>query len=219
MSGQEPDVGLAADVQRQVAAQDAKAITEHEQHLAGFADALHQLHIQCGAPSRSTISKRASEAGRCPLPASSLSEVFAGKRLPKWEFLVELLRLLRPNDQQLLEEWHSRWTLAKQAERRATAVQKRRGATPAASPRPSEEESAQRLRSLEQQLRELERQLPESEVRVKEAESRVEGAEERVRAAETALKQADSLAAASGKRFRAVERALKEAEVRAERAE
>ncbi|MFG2507022.1 hypothetical protein ACGFOW_16145 [Streptomyces rubiginosohelvolus] len=100
----------------------AEMITEFERQLAAFAEALHQLHIESGAPPHSTISRRARDAGRYSLPASSLSEVFAGKRLPKRDFLTELVRQLSPDDRQLPDEWHRRWTQAKQAERRALFV-------------------------------------------------------------------------------------------------
>ncbi|MGW0819263.1 tetratricopeptide repeat protein [Streptomyces viridiviolaceus] len=165
-------------------------IAHHEEQLAAFADALNQLHIACGAPPHSTISKNARSANRCPLPASSLSEVFAGKRLPKLEFLIELIRHLRPGDRQLLDEWRGRWSAAKQAERRALPARKRQkasAATPSAPPVPvtalapsSSEEPDERLASAEQ--------------RAEAAEERAETAERRAAAAELRAAQAEDAA-------------------------
>ncbi|MFE4678184.1 tetratricopeptide repeat protein [Streptomyces sp. NPDC056723] len=172
-----------------VAAGDAELIAEHEWKLAAFADGLNQLHIDCGAPPHSTISKNARKSNRYPLPASSLSEVFAGKRLPKLDFLIELIRQLSPDDLQLREEWRSRWATVKQAERRALLIRKRQEVSPATLPvlpalsLAPPEEPDERLAIAEERAR-------VAEERAKKAEQRAEAAEERAKKIEEAEYQA-----------------------------
>ncbi|MEU1198705.1 hypothetical protein ABZ446_21045 [Streptomyces sp. NPDC005813] len=63
----------------------------YQDELAAFAEQLSDLHIAVGRPSYSEISKR---AGSVTLSKSSVSEVLNGKRLPKREFLIALVRVL-----------------------------------------------------------------------------------------------------------------------------
>ncbi|MFJ2767288.1 hypothetical protein [Streptomyces sp. NPDC087300] len=102
----------------------AELIAAHERALSGFAEALVLLHIDCDAPPRSALTKGAKAAGRCPLPASSLTEVFQGRRLPKLDFTVELVRQLRPGDADLLDEWRERWRSVKRAEQKAAPARR-----------------------------------------------------------------------------------------------
>ncbi|MEV5982179.1 hypothetical protein [Streptomyces sp. NPDC052114] len=102
----------------------AELIAAHDRALSGFADALVLLHIDCGAPPRSALTKGARAAGRCSLPASSLTEVFQGRRLPKLDFTIELVRQLRPGDTDLLDEWRDRWRSVKRAEQRAAPARR-----------------------------------------------------------------------------------------------
>ncbi|WP_141753721.1 MULTISPECIES: hypothetical protein [Streptomyces] len=108
----------------------AELVAAHERALSGFAEALGLLHIDCGAPPRSALTKGARAAGRCSLPASSLTEVFQGRRLPKLDFTIELVRQLRPGDPDLLDEWRDRWRDVKRAEHRAASARRALKARP-----------------------------------------------------------------------------------------
>ncbi|MFF3646932.1 hypothetical protein [Streptomyces sp. NPDC002564] len=102
----------------------AELIAAHDRALREFAEALGLLHIDCGAPPRSDLTKGAKAAGRCTLPASSLTEVFQGRRLPKLDFTVELIRQLRPGEPELLDEWRERWRIVKRAEQKAAPARR-----------------------------------------------------------------------------------------------
>ncbi|MEU8959533.1 hypothetical protein AB0C93_35195 [Streptomyces sp. NPDC048518] len=102
----------------------AELIAAHDRALRDFAEALVLLHIDCGAPPRSDLTKGAKAAGRCPLPASSLTEVFQGRRLPKLDFTIELVRQLGGDRPELLDAWRKRWRHVKVAEQRAAPARR-----------------------------------------------------------------------------------------------
>nr|WP_229699005.1 WD40 repeat domain-containing protein [Wenjunlia tyrosinilytica] len=64
-----------------------------EEQLAALAGDLRRLRIQRGAPSLRGISARAAQ-GPTPLSVSALSEAFKGKRLPRLDFFMALVRTL-----------------------------------------------------------------------------------------------------------------------------
>ncbi|MDQ1013163.1 cell division septum initiation protein DivIVA [Streptomyces sp. V4I23] len=51
--------------------------------------------------------------------------MFNGKKLPSFDFTMELIRQLRPDDAELQEEWRARWVDAKYTTTRAAKAQKR----------------------------------------------------------------------------------------------
>ncbi|WP_406730129.1 hypothetical protein [Streptomyces sp. NBC_01794] len=104
---------------------DEELLMARDQVLEEFSTALEILHISCGAPPKLTLKKRAEKAGRCPLPTSTLSEVFNGKKLPSFDFTIELIRQLRPDDAELQKEWRARWSKAKRTTVRAAKAEKR----------------------------------------------------------------------------------------------
>ncbi|WP_328406419.1 hypothetical protein OHS70_38425 (plasmid) [Streptomyces sp. NBC_00390] len=104
---------------------DEELLLARDQVLDEFATALEILHIACGAPPKLALKKQADKDGRCPLPTSTLSEVFNGKKLPGLDFTMELIRQLRPDDAELQDEWRARWAKAKYTTTQAAKAQKR----------------------------------------------------------------------------------------------
>ncbi|MFI9809553.1 hypothetical protein ACIHEJ_35385 [Streptomyces sp. NPDC052301] len=104
---------------------DQELMSAGERVLEEFATTLEILRIACGAPAQLTLHKKSKKDGRCTLPTSTLSEVFNGKRLPNYDFTMELIRQLRPGDATLQEEWHQRWMKAKYTVTWAAKAQKR----------------------------------------------------------------------------------------------
>ncbi|USQ89876.1 ATP synthase F0 subunit B (plasmid) [Streptomyces phaeoluteigriseus] len=104
---------------------DEELLLARDQVLDEFATALEMLHIACGAPPKLALKKQADKDGRCPLPTSTLSEVFNGKKLPGLDFTMELIRQLRPDDAGLQDEWRARWAEAKYTTTQAAKAQKR----------------------------------------------------------------------------------------------
>ncbi|MYY80871.1 MULTISPECIES: zinc ribbon domain-containing protein [unclassified Streptomyces] len=104
---------------------DEELLLIRDQVLSEFASALELLHIACGAPPKLALKKQADKDGRCPLPTSTLSEVFNGKKLPSLDFTMELIRQLRPDDAGLQQEWRERWSKAKYTTTQAAKAQKR----------------------------------------------------------------------------------------------
>ncbi|MEU1409703.1 ATP synthase F0 subunit B [Streptomyces sp. NPDC005728] len=104
---------------------DQELLLARERVLEEFATALEILHIACGAPAKLTLYKQSKKDGRYTLPTSTLSEVFNGKRLPSFDFIMELIRQLRPGDASLQEEWRQHWMRAKYMVTRAAKAEKR----------------------------------------------------------------------------------------------
>jgi adenylate kinase len=96
----------------------------YERELAAFADALHELHVDRGAPAYRQIQVSAKAAGRLSLSSSAISEVLGGKRLPSMEFTLELVRQLVGDDRGAREQWRERWKQVKVHQRRASAARK-----------------------------------------------------------------------------------------------
>ncbi|MGW1365021.1 hypothetical protein ACWCQP_47495 [Streptomyces chartreusis] len=96
--------------------------------------------------------------------------MFNGKRLPNYDFTMELIRQLRPADADLQEEWRQRWMKAKYTATRAAKAQKRleREAEEAQHRQVSEierlrEEAATELQRASLQRREAEKELTEAQ--------------------------------------------------------
>lgn len=67
---------------------DEELLPAWDQVLEEFATALVRLHIACGAPPRSALAKQVDKGDRCRLPASTLSEVFNGKKISGIDFTM-----------------------------------------------------------------------------------------------------------------------------------
>ncbi len=67
---------------------DEELLPAWDQVLEEFATALVRLHIACGTPPRSALAKQVDKGDRCRLPASTLSEVFNGKKISGIDFTM-----------------------------------------------------------------------------------------------------------------------------------
>ncbi|WP_406253890.1 hypothetical protein [Streptomyces chartreusis] len=103
----------------------------YEDELAAFAEQLSDLHIAVGRPSHSEISKRAVSVA---LPKSTVNDALHGKRLPKREFLIALVRVLVAcgdnkdtvrisHDDPRLVDWVERWNRLARLEKQRRRVQ------------------------------------------------------------------------------------------------
>ena len=75
-------------------------------------DRLDQLHLRAGRPSTREI---AVKAGRGKISSSTVHNVFRNARVPRWNFLEEIVKALDGD----IEEFHALWEAAWQAEHRA----------------------------------------------------------------------------------------------------
>ncbi|GAA1993230.1 hypothetical protein GCM10009738_87690 [Kitasatospora viridis] len=104
-----------------------------DEELARFAEDLRHLRISCGNPSLRELEKQA-PPGR-PLSASALSEAFNGRRLPRLDFLVAVVRTLlaieeaRPvrDGDARIETWRVRWQEMERLRQRAVSSRARTG--------------------------------------------------------------------------------------------
>ncbi|MFD5519622.1 nucleoside monophosphate kinase [Streptomyces sp. NPDC127066] len=104
-----------------------EAADAYARELAAFADALHILHVDRGAPSYREIATAAGTAGRMALSSSAISEAISGKRLPSMDFTLELVRQLVGPDQGMRDQWRERWKRVKLHQRQASAYRKQSG--------------------------------------------------------------------------------------------
>lgn len=93
--------------------------------LADFAEALVELHVDCGAPPLRQVEAGARAAGRVSLSVSAISEAMNGKRLPSLDFTAELVRQLTSNEVSILKQWNERWRNVKRLQRKAGKMQRR----------------------------------------------------------------------------------------------
>ncbi|MEV5910349.1 hypothetical protein AB0M00_15730 [Streptomyces chartreusis] len=116
-----------------------------EDELAVFAEQLSDLHIAAGRPSHSEISKRAVSV---TLPKSTVNDALHGKRLPKREFLIALVRVLVAcgdnkdtvrisHDDPRLADWAERWNRLARLEKERRRVQQDQPASYSLPARPS----------------------------------------------------------------------------------
>lgn len=93
-----------------------------DRELAGFAANLRKLQADCGRPSQRDIS-RAAPRGQS-LPVTTISDTLRGKRLPKIDFLIALVRAMLSlssdrrspvsRDDPAVESWRTEWTRLEQ---------------------------------------------------------------------------------------------------------
>lgn len=114
----------------------------YKQELAVFAEELRALHIRCGSPSLRDV-QAAAPAAR-PLSSSAVSEVLAGKRLPRLDFLIALVqtllaledgRAVRREDSRV-KRWRSRWEDLERARVNARLSSSSAGGVRSAAPPP-----------------------------------------------------------------------------------
>jgi len=77
-------------------------------------DRLDQLHLRAGRPSMREI---ATKAGRGKISSSTVHNVFRNSRVPRWNFLEEIVKALHGD----IEEFKALWEAAWQAENKAEA--------------------------------------------------------------------------------------------------
>jgi hypothetical protein len=117
-------------------------VERYARELEAFAADLRELRIECGNPSLREIEK-AAPASR-PLSASAVSEALAGKRLPRLDFTVALVKTLisfrsgasASRDHPQVERLRRRW---QELERLRVSLPRRdrAGRTPSPTPPPA----------------------------------------------------------------------------------
>ncbi|MFF3140245.1 helix-turn-helix domain-containing protein [Streptomyces sp. NPDC057927] len=72
-----------------------------------MAEQLRRLRVEAGAPTLRQLSKKIEENPEFPGIASpsTLSDLFSGKRLPKWPVLQSVVRALDGDERQWLLTW------------------------------------------------------------------------------------------------------------------
>lgn len=99
---------------------------------------LDRLHSRAGRPSMRQIAMR---AGRGNISSSTVHNVFRSTRVPRWNFLEEIVRALNGSDEEI-EEFRALWEAAWQAENRAPGTGGGGSAEPAPSTPPPETPAA-----------------------------------------------------------------------------